>query len=575
MEAVNLLGAFGPELVGPILMVVGLAMSLGALAYLLWRRSAARRNARSDDTTPDLSAEAEGARPARRRALVSDPDRVPMPGADDDTPPAEAPDDGATVASAQEAHWEEEPVEAEFEEESPLPAPGLDEGGATGSQDSEEISPETVLLAQPATESPDDGEAPRTPPVEAARWRPIVFRQFRPQGPGEDGLSFYGGLPIGPADLVWPRGHGEADGPPLTFIMQWDCAQLAAQDPTGLLPKDGALYCFLNIDWGHHEDYTCGHVFIHHPGPSEGWEEIALPDDARPVFGAEGAWQMRYCSPAIDGVGEFIPRRLARFPFEPVAIDYPVPEPEGEHGEHLFWNDEQAAEALLALMRGDDDAPQAAAGIDRPLAFERPFATFPHDFGAIRLLAAAVIEALDPANPDLSGEEHAELFAQWNGEAQELYRLGCQRPLGHAVEQNIADDIWAWAEARKDQLIHHFDRLVVESVDLSLGTGSEALPSIPDELIVRAMRGHALASEQATDDGLRVHAPTPARMFGPPSYVQGHVEELVEDHLLLLELGSGSGPEHHFGEGVLQYLITPEDLAAGRFDRVKAVLSSY
>jgi hypothetical protein len=57
--------------------------------------------------------------------------------------------------------------------------------------------------------------------------------------------------------------------------------------------------------------------------------------------------------------------------------------------------------------------------------------------------------------------------------------------------------------------------------------------------------------------------------------VQGHVEELVEDHLLLLELGSGSGPEHHFGEGVLQYLITPEDLAAGRFDRVKAVLSSY
>jgi hypothetical protein len=57
--------------------------------------------------------------------------------------------------------------------------------------------------------------------------------------------------------------------------------------------------------------------------------------------------------------------------------------------------------------------------------------------------------------------------------------------------------------------------------------------------------------------------------------VQGYVEELVDDHLLLLELTNCSGPEHHFGEGVLQYLITPDDLAAGRFDQVKSVLSGY
>jgi hypothetical protein len=73
----------------------------------------------------------------------------------------------------------------------------------------------------------------------------------------------------------------------------------------------------------------------------------------------------------------------------------------------------------------------------------------------------------------------------------------------------------------------------------------------------------------------KVHAPTPAHMFGPPSYVQGYVEELMDEHLLLLELPSHGAPGLEIGEGVLQYLIAPDDLVARRFDRVKAVISGY
>jgi len=37
----------------------------------------------------------------------------------------------------------------------------------------------------------------------------------------------------------------------------------------------------------------------------------------------------------------------------------------------------------------------------------------------------------------------------------------------------------------------------------------------------------------------------------------------------LLELSSDEGLAHYFGEGVYQFWIRPEDLAARRFDRVE------
>ena len=72
-----------------------------------------------------------------------------------------------------------------------------------------------------------------------------------------------------------------------------------------------------------------------------------------------------------------------------------------------------------------------------------------------------------------------------------------------------------------------------------------------------------------------IHAPSPDRMFGPPSYVQGDVEEAVLDRLLLLELSSRDQIGHHFGEGVFQFLIRPEDLEAGRLEQVEVILTAY
>jgi uncharacterized protein YwqG len=64
-------------------------------------------------------------------------------------------------------------------------------------------------------------------------------------------------------------------------------------------------------------------------------------------------------------------------------------------------------------------------------------------------------------------------------------------------------------------------------------------------------------------------------MLCPPSYVQGDAEKRIGEWLLLLELSSDPQIGHHFGEGVLQFWIRPDDLAARRFDLVELTASAY
>ena len=146
------------------------------------------------------------------------------------------------------------------------------------------------------------------------------------------------------------------------------------------------------------------------------------------------------------------------------------------------------------------------------------------------------------------------------------------------------------------------------AANASLGLGSEAADAIPAEVIEQVWSQHALGlaymreeyaheyikrreGELGRDEAERrygeekaagtlptirqVHAPTPNHMFGPASDPQGDTEEFLGDHLLLLEFSSSSGIGIELGDGVVQYLIRPDDLKAGRFDKVKVVAAAY
>jgi hypothetical protein len=111
----------------------------------------------------------------------------------------------------------------------------------------------------------------------------------------------------------------------------------------------------------------------------------------------------------------------------------------------------------------------------------------------------------------------------------------------------------------------------VASIESSLAGSPEAAARIAPEIADRIRSRHALAVR--TESGFHVNIPD--RMLAPPVDVQGNQWERAQSHLLLLEISSNEGLGHRFGEGVYQFWIAPDDLRAGRFDRVELTSDAY
>src|SRR6185369_62361 len=146
----------------------------------------------------------------------------------------------------------------------------------------------------------------------AARRQAILFRQIVPPNHNPAHLSFFGGLPIAPSDFQWPSGEKR----PFTFIMQVDCSAVPVAGRLGIFPDQGAVYLFLDLEWGEGNPFR----MIYEPGPSAGWSEIASPPDLPHAFDSKLAWRW----PQSDNEW---PRLLPKWPFDPVLIQGgPLPE---------------------------------------------------------------------------------------------------------------------------------------------------------------------------------------------------------------------------------------------------------
>jgi len=440
-----------------------------------------------------------------------------------------------------------------------------------------------------------------SPIVKRARLSPVVFREICPPST-VTGLSFYGGVPVGPAQLTWPRARKKPGGAPLSFIMQWDCAQLAGQDVTGLLPQNGVLYLFCDLTWGDPLDFQ----FVHVPGPVDGSQALSIPPDLPPVFGDEGAYSVPYCSPRVPKEAQDVPRLLPKWPFTPVALSYPAStgNADREDQEKLFWKDGDAvAEALLLVQHPQGVPPARRRDTTRQMSFGRPFPAFPHDYAAVRVVVSRVLEQLRRPDSRLlreaSEQEREARFQTWRDEAVQLYASAAAHRPASRVEQSLSDKIWHWMEGLESALKSGWSSLVEKCVNVSLGLGSEAAGAIPADLVTLCAERHQLASAYLHEEypdrrkpdamaswdarkaaGLlkevrSIHAPCPNHMFGPPSFVQGDVEEYLEEWVLLLELSSREPISLTFGDGVLQFMIRPADLRKRQFDNMKAVISSY
>lgn len=459
--------------------------------------------------------------------------------------------------------------------------------------------------------------------IDAARWRPILFREIFPP-PADPGLSFYGGVPVGPTGMSWPR---EEDGTPLTFVMQWECAALARLDPTELLPKSGALYLF--VQWGGHWHFR----FFYQPGDAGDWRPLTAPAELPPAFGKDALYSSPMVSANMPAERRDAPQLLPCWPFAPAAIEYPHVDLEEE--QHLFWHEKLTAELLIKAQ----DASGALVPEPGKRRLEgRPFAGFPHDWAAVRVVATAALKNLDriadyewrALAPDADIPTREALVDGWRAEARALYEEATGHRAGQALAPDEVDRLWQRIEPLVP-VITLWAGTVWTSINVSLGLGSEGLSVVPADEIeacadahmlgmayerqeyerefdarsgldepIKAARAKALSSKEPADmaaaDALSkeafaqfnlakeagkleqhrvVFAPTPNRMFGPPSFVQGDVDEYLGEWLLLLELVSQDAIGFGIGDGVIQFLIRPHDLAAGRFDRVETVSGSY
>jgi hypothetical protein len=109
------------------------------------------------------------------------------------------------------------------------------------------------------------------------------------------------------------------------------------------------------------------------------------------------------------------------------------------------------------------------------------------------------------------------------------------------------------------------------SIEASLSASPEAAARVPPEAVDFIRCRHALACHIENS----LHVNIPDRMLAPPVDVQGTIDDRVREFILFLELSSNEGLAHYFAEGVLQFWIRPDDLAARRFDRVELSTTAY
>ena len=409
------------------------------------------------------------------------------------------------------------------------------------------------------------------PPIHDAiltsRTQAILFRQIVPPNHDPAHLSYFGGLPIAPSDFQWPGEWSRS----YSFIMQVDCSAMPAAGRLGMFPDHGVLYVFLDLEWGHEERFSV----IWEPGPAQGWSEIAPPVNLPHAYDSKLTWRW----PQSDADW---PRVLPKWPFDPVLIqgkplpDETVPDDEEDLDFTYAWPGTIAPEKAIPAIEGAVAQYRPWYQPGQPRKERRPFATFPHDWNAVRITTGLIVERLGrPVSKFWFSELSDEEFAAKLAKAQPGLRYWSDRasaaPAFDEVPPEDRDQFWSWVQEHEWLTWMPMTYAGDLSVDASLSAGPEAAARIPLEVIDYIRNRHALA----VDIENKRYVKFSDRMLAPPSSVQDNLDAYVREYILLLELGTNEGVAHHFAEGVYQLWIRPDDLAARRFDRVKLGITAY
>lgn len=397
----------------------------------------------------------------------------------------------------------------------------------------------------------------------------VVFRQSFPPAP-TGAHSFYGGVPFTPGPLEWPRAaHTDL---PLHFLLQVDCAQVPPRARLGVLPGSGALLFFADLSAAPGGAATTeGRViWIDDAGAAE-WTEAEPPADLPPAYADAAAQAWPWAIDAADA-----PQVLPRWPFAPAVIELttaahdPAAPP-------LTWPESAATADALLAAQGSPVAVFALSPNDFSLRddglMDRPWPGFPHDWLSIQTLVAMLLREAGRTSvaaaralwPDLADEDRRTLIAQIESECGEWHALARNKAAFADVTAPVRDAFWQWFSSYAPLARLVAPRGCVAAVETTLHALPGSAAAFPDELVARLAYRHALAVRTAA----RVHARVPDRLLAAPCETEADQSDRIRRQLLLLELSADEALGHHLGDHVLQFWITPEDLAARQFAAVE------
>ena len=392
-----------------------------------------------------------------------------------------------------------------------------------------------------------------------------------------DDRSWFGGLPkLG--GQAWPRGK---NGVPLPFVAQLDLAEIAAANPDTPLPKEGSLAFFINegavlhVPPGDHQPTPAPEGLPHayeedgYPLPETRsplthplfpfWPvepaRMRLPEDLPPV--SEDEEDLAIIDAAqIAASAAITPRREYAFSAGGRLTD-------GIAGaETVWWYG--AGLVLRQLQAALAYVPRAIAGRESSIAKGKEYQA--------RLLAAPELDEKALADSRAWEERNRADIPKIEAEGRGLAEFAAR------FETFVAGrDPWSEMTAEEAALLKDVMETARRDFEqLCRFNVSSSLRDVRDATIRRMITGDRRAAAAIPDAVLallneqyRLPTSWQHQMFGLGGCRQTNRYDHLCDHLLL-QIVYDDLPEFRFGDmGLYQFWISPEALAAGRWDKVE------
>lgn len=429
--------------------------------------------------------------------------------------------------------------------------------------------------------------------IERGQAARIAIKHVFPPRLPQRSMSYFGGLPIVPDEFDWPTVHNRQGLlERLNFMAQIDCSDLPSGPGRDLLPEKGYLYFFAPMSDTFGPD-ALHFVTRYEPRRvTQKWQPLDMPFTAK-ILGSDPTDEILW------GKRTHYDRVEVEFAWieEPTDAEVAARAEEG----HAFEVADKIRAERVAAFYGPPVTPDALLSAHQAPkdTLWTPYPGFPANWHSARIVRK-LVEAYHR-------EETADVAAQLKAlgdvseddpEAKQLRAV--QRELS-AFGSKMFNAFFSTVNAGlkeydappaevKQQILAFLEDLRANGMPSSSParrSHHRQLPQVMNHwLSIAAIQG---AEGGLTDpDGAALigpgvvhalshrHSPRGHQMLGKGEVIQVAADEMKDRYLLLLQIGLDMALDWTVGEmGPLQYWITPEDLAAKRFENTILTIEAY